>query len=910
MYGKKITATLLTILLVFAMLPVETAFGAEPDCEMSELIEMSEAGDSDLIIEDLLEEEPEELLTDEAPEEEPEELLIDETSGEVMEDDIQEEVPADETPDGEDVPQLGDGFEAGDFKYSVNDDGKSVTLIGVINDYDKTKGLQIPIGALYNGKYLPITAIGVSAFYFGGFSGQLIFATGSKITSIGANAFKGCSGLTGSLTLPSNVTSIGASTFEGCSGLTGSLTLPSNVTSIGAGAFMNCSGLNGSLTLPSNVTSIGASTFEGCKGLTGSLTLPSNVTSIGAGAFEGCSGLNGSLTLPSNLETIGEGAFRNCSRFIGSLTLPSNLETIGEGAFKNCSRFIGSLTLPSGLTSIEKEAFYNCNGLNGTLTIPSTVTSIGDKAFYNCYSLTGPLTIPSKVSSIGKCAFQYCEGFDGALTIPDSVTQIADNAFYGTLFETITNNSNIEIPCEAILRKNYTYYDENGYEVDKIGKGTYVLAGGESISGASITIDPTSYTYSGRECKPDVTVKLGKVELKAGTDYTVTYKDNINAGTATVTATGRWKYKDSVSATFEIGKADQTVNIASTSFTRTMGDASFSLGATASGGGELTYTSGNTSVVTVDNSGTVNIKGVGNTTIKIDAEDTANYKAATKTVNVTVKEAPVTKYVVTALTDGNGTASASPASGATGTMVTITADPKNGYEFKEWTVVSGGVSLADPKKASTTFKIKSANVEVKALFKQKTTPTPDPNKTDISGATVTLSKKSFAYKNKAQKPTVKSVTLGKKTLTLDKDYTVSYSNKSSKNVGTYKVTVSGIGKYTGSVSATYKIKQASNPMKVSLKKKELNVKLKKLKKKDQTISRSTYLTVSKAQGDVTYTKTSGDKKITVNSKNGKIKISKKLKKGTYSIKISVKAEGNNNYKASTTQKVKFKIVVK
>jgi hypothetical protein len=196
------------------------------------------------------------------------------------------------------------------------------------------------------------------------------------------------------------------------------------------------------------------------------------------------------------------------------------------------------------------------------------------------------------------------------------------------------------------------------------------------------------------------------------------------------------------------------------------------------------------------------------------------------------------------------------------------------------------------------------------ITKKDPTPTPDPNKTDISGVKVTLSKKSFTYKDKAQKPTVKSVTLGKKTLTLDKDYTVSYQDKSSKNVGTYKITVSGIGKYTGSVSATYKIKQASNPMKVSLKKKELNVKLKKLKNKDQTISRSTYLTVSKAQGDVTYTKTSGNKKITVNSKNGKIKISKKLKKGTYSIKVSVKAEGNDNYKASTAKKVKFKIVVK
>ena len=107
------------------------------------------------------------------------------------------------------------------------------------------------------------------------------------VTSIGANAFDGCSGLT-SITIPSSVTSIGEHAFYGCSGLT-SITIPSSVTSIGAHAFWGCSGLT-SITIPSSVTSIEKYVFSGCSGLT-SITIPNSVTSIGTSAFSGCSGL-------------------------------------------------------------------------------------------------------------------------------------------------------------------------------------------------------------------------------------------------------------------------------------------------------------------------------------------------------------------------------------------------------------------------------------------------------------------------------------------------------------------------------------------------------------------------------------------------------------------------------------------
>lgn len=105
-----------------------------------------------------------------------------------------------------------------------------------------------------------------------------------SVTSIGNDAFYGCSGLT-SITIPNSVTSIGAYAFYWCSGLT-SITIPNSVTSIGDGAFSQCSRLT-SIAIPNSVTSIGIRAFEYCKGLT-SITIPNSVTSIGESAFAGC----------------------------------------------------------------------------------------------------------------------------------------------------------------------------------------------------------------------------------------------------------------------------------------------------------------------------------------------------------------------------------------------------------------------------------------------------------------------------------------------------------------------------------------------------------------------------------------------------------------------------------------------
>ena len=232
---------------------------------------------------------------------------------------------------------------------------------------------------------------------------------GAEITSIGNNAFYGCSWL--ETVEMSDVKNIGDNAFFKCGMKTVDL---SKVETIGSGAFEGCFNLE-TADLP-NVEALKSAVFSECDRLQ-TANVP-KVKTIGSRVFYDCDELK-TVEMPQ-VETIEDSAFYKCS-VLESVELPL-VKKIGEYAFDNCEN-LKTAKIPQ-VETIGKRAFESCSF--DTIDIPR-VKEIGGVAFHGCRNLK-TIELP-EIELIEDNMFCGCENLN-EVKIPNAKT-IEMGAFYG-----------------------------------------------------------------------------------------------------------------------------------------------------------------------------------------------------------------------------------------------------------------------------------------------------------------------------------------------------------------------------------------------------------------------------------------------------------------------------------------------
>ena len=371
-----------------------------------------------------------------------------------------------------------------DFQYTVNYDGKSVTITNYIANVED---VIIP------SKIAGYSVTGIGDYAFMNCEVLTSITIPDSVTTIGNEAFWCCRQLT-NVNIGNSVTTIGNSAFSGCGSLE-SIIIPDSVKNIGEYAFYFAGGLK-NISLGNSVESIGACTFSGCFALTAinvnetnksycdvdgvlftkdmnvlvtypgggseTYTIPNETTSIGNNAFYYCFTIK-EITIPVNVTNIGDSAFDGCEK-LESVTFEAKNTSISSSAFDNCSKlatvycYKNSLAdsyfsdtaytkiyLDDEIASHDTDFQYTVNsdgksvtvskyiGNDSNVVIPSMlggypVTVIGRFAFQNNQNIVS-VKIPTGITEIGQGAFALCRNMT-EISITDSVTKIGVQAFF------------------------------------------------------------------------------------------------------------------------------------------------------------------------------------------------------------------------------------------------------------------------------------------------------------------------------------------------------------------------------------------------------------------------------------------------------------------------------------------------
>lgn len=332
------------------------------------------------------------------------------------------------------------------------------------------------------------------------------------------------------VTLKNGVRSIGEDAFRDCSSLESVIFENTVLEKISDGAFWGCSALS-SIALPDSVTEIERNAFfeTGLR----NIQLPEKLTLIGGGAFCNCKNLK-QVQLPPQLKELGEGAFFNCEN-PAQIQLPSQLNKLGGDAFRDCTS-LDKIDIPAGLKQIESATFCN-TGLT-SVTLHEGLTKIEDWAFHDCLKLK-KIRIPKSVTDIGELALgiRYNMGNGAEEVIPGGFT-----------VEGYTGSA-----AERYVKR--MHQSENLYHVF-FKDVKFVSIGGQTAAVTNISKTKISAlktrAFTGKPLTQALTITYGGKKLVNGRDYTLTWKNNKNIGTASVTIKGKGKYNGSVTKKFRI----------------------------------------------------------------------------------------------------------------------------------------------------------------------------------------------------------------------------------------------------------------------------------------------------------------------------------------------------------------------
>ena len=360
---------------------------------------------------------------------------------------------------------------------------------------------------------------------------------------------------------------------------------------------------------------------------------------------------------------------------IKNVIIGDGVTSIGTFAFYNCSG-LTSVIIGDGVTSIGSNAFSGCRGLT-SVTIPDAVTSIGNNAFYDCSGFK-TLTIPAQVSKIDRSAFRACSGlyeieFKGA--IPPATATYSDRCDFRNA--DIPNSALIIVPCgtsalyRAKFHENEYMGGNNGY-IDYNFGGYSLIENCGTNHNASYTIEPSDVNAG---------IVSGANGANVGETVTLTatpkegyrfkqWSDGNTENPRTVTITEGMNLK----AEFEI--LVFTINVVPNNVSY----------GSASGSGEYEY--GSTAFIMASaNNGYKFVKwNDGNTavirTIKVKKDSAFVAEFAVDESAVT-PSTPTGNYTIGAADQNEGSVSVDGDAGI-GKTVTITAEPKEGHRFKQW----------------------------------------------------------------------------------------------------------------------------------------------------------------------------------------------------------------------------------